>query len=582
MASQKKIVDPTDGQIYKKRKLGDNSVASDQSHTSSKPIAPSPTCPSSGWGRLVPQNFDFTDVHIQDYIKNCGKKASSVCSVSAAQQKTCIRPETRGHRFFKGDYLADIWCQEVNDHLFFKGKCHPSQKANDPLHNIWCALERSSSYITAAYCSCVAGASGYCNHLVALLYQLREFSLTNTRNIPDDLAKTSKPQVWHKPRIEGIRAEPVMQCVVGCQERNNLTEVRNPKTIPNDELLTKEVQQQLREENPLYGFTYMASTEHKDTTYIPTSLQTHVPQGSVLSYQLSLTEANFSVECDSVSLHRYSCQQECIVRDVEFPKFPLSDMRKYPSKYTAPVEAKTFMNSIEVDFQAAADIERKTSLQASSPEWWQERKNRLTASHFAEICKKMNDKSKRKKNISNYIGRLRTQAPLERLPKPLKHGRDYEKVAIRRYMRYMRNIGHKVIVENSGLVVHQDMPYIACSPDGKVIDPVAHPHFGLLEVKCPYTYRGVTPKEAAALDDTFCLQPSKTLVPVLRLDRNHAYYCQVQGQMGVTGAHWCDFVVYTFRGLCIQRIPFDALFWEEMKHSLEKFFYEKYLPKVIT
>ena len=84
----------------------------------------------------------------------------------------------------------------------------------------------------------------------------------------------------------------------------------------------KEGKQQLREENPLYRFTNMASTGHKDTAYIPASLQTHVPQSSVPRYQLSLTEANFSVECDTVSLHRYTCQQECIGRDVEFPNFP--------------------------------------------------------------------------------------------------------------------------------------------------------------------------------------------------------------------------------------------------------------------
>ena len=30
-----------------------------------------------------------------------------------------------------------------------------------------------------------------------------------------------------------------------------------------------------------------------------------------------------------------------------------------------------------------------------------------------------------------------------------------------------------------------------------------------------------------------------------RLKPNHPYYAQVQGQMGVSGAKWCDFIDYT-------------------------------------
>ena len=42
--------------------------------------------------------------------------------------------------------------------------------------------------------------------------------------------------------------------------------------------------------------------------------------------------------------------------------------------------------------------------------------------------------------------------------------------------------------------------------------------------------------------------------------RGHKYYSQVQGLMGVTGARWCDFVVYTSKGMSIERIPFNPQF----------------------
>ena len=53
-----------------------------------------------------------------------------------------------------------------------------------------------------------------------------------------------------------------------------------------------------------------------------------------------------------------------------------------------------------------------------------------------------------------------------------------------------------------------------------------------------------------------------------KLKRAHAYYTQVQGQMGCTGAQWCDFVVYTKKGMSIERIAFDRGYWVELQEKL--------------
>jgi hypothetical protein len=94
--------------------------------------------------------------------------------------------------------------------------------------------------------------------------------------------------------------------------------------------------------------------------------------------------------------------------------------------------------------------------------------------------------------------------------------------------------GHKGEIRPSGLVVREDYPHLGASPDGKVLDPVAHPHFGNLEVKCPHTYRSVKPREAAAIDKDFCLGTSR--YGDLNLRTNHHSCCQVQGQMLLTRA----------------------------------------------
>lgn len=51
---------------------------------------------------------------------------------------------------------------------------------------------------------------------------------------------------------------------------------------------------------------------------------------------------------------------------------------------------------------------------------------------------------------------------------------------------------------------------------------------------------------------------------------------------GITGAQWCDFVVYTFKGPFVQRIAKNEAFWQDMSQKLEHFFFEDFLPLVKT
>ena len=53
-----------------------------------------------------------------------------------------------------------------------------------------------------------------------------------------------------------------------------------------------------------------------------------------------------------------------------------------------------------------------------------------------------------------------------------------------------------------------------------------------------------------------------------RLKRDHEYYAQVQGQMGITGSKWCDFIVYTSKGLYVERIAFDPDYWKNLQTEL--------------
>lgn len=66
------------------------------------------------------------------------------------------------------------------------------------------------------------------------------------------------------------------------------------------------------------------------------------------------------------------------------------------------------------------------------------------------------------------------------------------------------------------------------------------------------------------------------------LKKTHGYYYQVQGQMGVTGKKWCNFVVWTCVGLNVQQIQFDELFWINMCLKLDKFYVEAFIPELYS
>ena len=68
---------------------------------------------------------------------------------------------------------------------------------------------------------------------------------------------------------------------------------------------------------------------------------------------------------------------------------------------------------------------------------------------------------------------------------------------------------------------------------------------GILEIKCPYKFRNLLPADTAKFDSKFCLDTHGNI------KENHEYYTQIQGQMSVTSAQYCDFVVWTTKAILI-------------------------------
>lgn len=131
--------------------------------------------------------------------------------------------------------------------------------------------------------------------------------------------------------------------------------------------------------------------------------------------------------------------------------------------------------------------------------------------------------------------------------KAVAHGLKYESVARDLYRKETKNETREV-----GLYISRTHSYIVASPDGIFFDS-SRKIFGTLELKAPFSVRNCTIEEA--------LKKLRYIDRNGKLKRNSDYFFQIQTQMFCSGLKLSHFVVYTFKGLHVEQIEFDDIFW---------------------
>jgi len=250
----------------------------------------------------------------------------------------------------------------------------------------------------------------------------------------------------------------------------------------------------------------------------------------------------------------------------------------FPSHSDLCYSIEQLKKSLEMSEEACMAIERDTREQRLSSQWFSVRRYRLTASHFGDIFR-------RRRETKPDALVLKILHPKQISSAAIDWGVQQESTAIEAYKKQQLHCGNQELTVNSvGFLVNQDYPFLGASPDGKVHDPSHADPFGFLEVKCPYSHRAHTPREACS-DPLFCceLQADSNGLLQVTLKRSHKYFSQVQGQMAIGRRSWCDFVVYTTKGVSIERIAFDASFWNnQLLPKLTEFYDNCMAPEIIS
>ncbi|XP_070761910.1 uncharacterized protein [Enoplosus armatus] len=239
---------------------------------------------------------------------------------------------------------------------------------------------------------------------------------------------------------------------------------------------------------------------------------------------------------------------------------------------------------VRLDRCVVEEVEALTRGQSTNQDWFTWRKNRITASvaHRIAHCRFINGKSKTLP--TSYLAAI-TGEGRNIQTRAMSWGVQMEAEVVRRYQRLKSTaLGQSVLVQNCGLFIDAQRPWLAASPDGIVTDSRTGQWLLCLEVKCPFKHRHRRVEDACRDDPAFCLEiqdqdrqePGGS--PVYHLKTSHSYFTQIQCQLAVTGLRRADLAVFTMEEMAIVPVTFDPDLWEETVSKLEVFYRDAVLP----
>lgn len=230
-------------------------------------------------------------------------------------------------------------------------------------------------------------------------------------------------------------------------------------------------------------------------------------------------------------------------------------------KSSGAQDANEFINHLgQYSLNTVSEIEILTKGQTENLMWKKMRHGMVTASNFKKVC----DAVDKNQCFPSLIKTLLSKYADKNDVPALQWGRKKESTARDLYVRVARRIHKKAKIEEQGLYIMQEYPFIGCSVDGIFLCQCHNKK--LIEIKCPYATRTLHPKEVSSLKGCN-ITGSQSVVT-----RDSEYYHQMQGQMGIYGINQSELIIYTQKGIHVSTLEFDKQFFDNMVMKLKTFF----------
>ena len=209
-------------------------------------------------------------------------------------------------------------------------------------------------------------------------------------------------------------------------------------------------------------------------------------------------------------------------------------------------QCEELYNNYVITANQAEVVEENTRQQAKSKVWFQQKSGHACDSFQIEKCSHYRCIT----TISILIKSICYPDAHKFYSVACSYGCKHENTARKEYVYEMRRNHVKFSITESGLVLDPLYPFLGASPDGLVSCDCCGK--GVLEIKCSYPCKQKDLVKAVEEDSRFFLYESEE--GAIKLKESHQYYYQIQMQMKLCNAEYCNFVVWNKESWINERI----------------------------
>ena len=326
------------------------------------------------WGKSLEFLLTFAIKEIEKHQDASGKQKDQ------SVMKTMIRGRKLKERLLSSD---SVFTAKTKDHFVVKCQCQVSMKK--VLHFVRVTIDRTGLVISGS-CTCPAGKSGSCNHVMAILFELADYSLRGLiRDRTEgnkDLAKVGCTCSMPGENSSHLK-EPVMKITVqkSVSKKGIRCTVYDPRlNINKDEFekRTEQIQDSLSSIDKGIGFAHCIqplSTASSVKTEFGNFLVV-----SPLSYQLQPVEFNFKVL--SNIREDIDCPQKPDSPDISKIDLPLAFMQesKFRPDWNLTNVEMSYLETIKISNEQSVKLEKEAVGQSNNPKRMESGKKRIASS----------------------------------------------------------------------------------------------------------------------------------------------------------------------------------------------------------
>eukprot|EP00795_Rhopilema_esculentum_P015645 gene15645-6929_t len=445
----------------------------------------------------------------------------------------------KAYSYFQSGHVQQIYQYMINDEqMFFKACVVPSMRVNERPREGWILFSKHNGVLTA-HCTCIAGYSKSCNHIISILYKVN-FACEHGLNSPSCTEVACKFN--DKTRYD-IEPKKVVDL-----------------PIVKDDIMNKDPK-------------YQIMNQEKSNFDPRLRHQTIEESDSAVRIQTFLEKIRKCAPNAAVLLN-FPVDEE---NDCPPPFTEIAEQVKSTAGLSEVAMLEDFMNKISFRDSQFGELEKLTKGQADNKMWTVQRTGRITASNFHDVKTKMKEilasRSSVKPATTPLLVKLTQATKIDNIV-AIKWGKQNENNAREAFFQAIAAEHKSPKLRMCGLKAFKSAPFLAASADN--IFSCACCEVACVEYKCPYSIRNY-----CVSDKWQDLPYLKQEAVILHLNKSHKYYTQVQGQMAANDCKHSYFVVFTTVGRpLVLNVVFDPSFWNLLYPDLVLFF-KLYVAKVL-